>query len=977
MSKARVGLALLLLVSFGLRLVLAARGGQQYWPDEDRYISARNAVGHFFRSEWTDIARELLGNADHILFRWVGLPCALMEYFTGPSPALAAAYWSMFSVLIILLVWMLALRMQATEGEALLAAFLAACANSLFYYARHYFPYDASLLLLLIAYWIGLDRAAKSGIFISGVIVGLGFLTYNGHWQTGAAILGILVARERSGRVKAAVLAGIGLSISIAQAVLMSRLAGYDLIALWQKSAGTITQGDFGIGWRIVLEYFWHTEGLLCVMWGLAISVGLAWWWKWRDQALACWLWPSILIFVALVILSDLLPKFVVYGRLTRTLVPFFCLMTARVITMGAAKTAWFAPARWTVTGVAALSAFWHMAEPLRQEFPAQFEQRVIREIATRQLTQTGIYQVMNARHLWGVDLVRSLPPHDEVMRSAHPLQFRPYQYEGYSVAQREELKNGDPAMKLIRLKGMKLGLMPEDRREPHLGPLRMHVRFSQLSPGRSEPLITTGKAQKGDFLYVIYHDAGHIRIGHDHWGSGGSISEPIAIDYNQVHELLVSIGPLLPPDGHPDQQRYPGVAVLRQWLLVVLNGVTVFSAPASWFPSSPAEVVIGNNLIGGSSTQAFFSGVFAGVERIPTTELASRLPALAMEVVQRDPEWMAAKGPWRMKVDLRNTPVGRRQPLLTSRTEGGVEALVLEKSSPAAARIGYERLGAETLWSEVFPVQEPTANEVTLSFGSLFPPTESRVYQTNPGWSRMRQLTYAAWNGRTVLLRHVQPVQGRSGEAALARRVDQRLSLPPFFEGMVWDARPESPDLIVKRGVQLAEQIQSRGDLWQGYTGPIALRVRLPLVMPAETVTEPLLAAGVSGEGDFLYIRYGSDGLVRFGYDHWGASGPPESAPLKWEPGQEYQILVSAGFLLPPPAAPLYSHEPHWLAWRDRVIVVSEGRRVLDAKTKSHPTATSQVTLGVNFIGGSTTRSDFRGIIEVSRLAAPEEFLR
>src|SRR5882762_274928 len=83
---------LLLLVSLGLRVWLAATGGQGFWPDESRYGAARGAVSLFARGDSRAAWGTLIGTADHLFFKISGLPVAWWEFRHGQNPVLVAVY---------------------------------------------------------------------------------------------------------------------------------------------------------------------------------------------------------------------------------------------------------------------------------------------------------------------------------------------------------------------------------------------------------------------------------------------------------------------------------------------------------------------------------------------------------------------------------------------------------------------------------------------------------------------------------------------------------------------------------------------------------------------------------------------------------------------------------------------------------------------------------------------------------------------
>jgi len=149
-------------------------------------------------------------------------------------------------------------------------------------------------------------------------------------------------------------------------------------------------------------------------------------------------------------------------------------------------------------------------------------------------------------------------------------------------------------------------------------GSLKMKVRFPRNRWPQAEPLLSTGRNEAGDFVYVIYPDEAHIRIGFDHWFKGGPLTAPIPIDFDQDHELEISIGSLYPPAddivfaGVPTRQ----VAEVKRRVLVKLNGETVIDSVADSYEATPDQVIIGANRISGTSSGPRFSGQILSVER-------------------------------------------------------------------------------------------------------------------------------------------------------------------------------------------------------------------------------------------------------------------------------------------------------------------------------------------------------------------------
>jgi hypothetical protein len=114
---------------------------------------------------------------------------------------------------------------------------------------------------------------------------------------------------------------------------------------------------------------------------------------------------------------------------------------------------------------------------------------------------------------------------------------------------------------------------------------------------------LTTGVTGKGDGLYVKYVDGEHVCLGFDHWGVGGQVSPPIAVNYDAEQELVIGWGGLLASDD-------PRHARLR----VELNGAVVIDVAQVFHPATPDQRAVGLNPIGLSTAEAAFTGQILAV---------------------------------------------------------------------------------------------------------------------------------------------------------------------------------------------------------------------------------------------------------------------------------------------------------------------------------------------------------------------------
>jgi hypothetical protein len=74
----------------------------------------------------------------------------------------------------------------------------------------------------------------------------------------------------------------------------------------------------------------------------------------------------------------------------------------------------------------------------------------------------------------------------------------------------------------------------------------------------------------------------------------------------------------MLPPTEVSAFAHTPAVAALRGMAVIAVNGRVVLKAPASAHPSTPENITIGKNLIGGSTASSRFTGEVIAVKSEP-----------------------------------------------------------------------------------------------------------------------------------------------------------------------------------------------------------------------------------------------------------------------------------------------------------------------------------------------------------------------
>jgi hypothetical protein len=441
----------ILLISAVVRVILCLSGGQNYWPDERRDNPDRMLQG-LIDHDYTEAFSGLDDPHRPVFTALAVIPAAVSRMTGRDAPTVEALFFSMAAVISIWLVAALARELGADEVESLLAAGLLALSTSFLYWSRHVQSYDLAMMFALVALLVGIRRGSGVGrLYLCGVIGGLVVLTYPGYWSTVVAVASLCIMR-RSASLRddvanslvmiAGVLTLPGLAIAI------SRGSGGQMFERLATYSGTIVQGSFQEGWSLPFEYLWHTEHLLLVVWLASVLWALT-----RfdvSPRVGAGVFGALLIYALLVAFSVGLSRVVVYGRLTRQIVPFLCLVAAAAL-----SSLWHSPvtrvrvAAFAIVGILVIQAAVNFWQPLVQSFPADFiaRNRPDKTVAARY--QRFIW--VNAEHLYPGPEPVTLPPHYVTLAAArHPLEFLPYQYEGYTPERRAVLRSADIRMQLI-----------------------------------------------------------------------------------------------------------------------------------------------------------------------------------------------------------------------------------------------------------------------------------------------------------------------------------------------------------------------------------------------------------------------------------------------------------------------------------------------------------------------------------------------
>lgn len=136
----------------------------------------------------------------------------------------------------------------------------------------------------------------------------------------------------------------------------------------------------------------------------------------------------------------------------------------------------------------------------------------------------------------------------------------------------------------------------------PLPSPLELDLALAPGEGERSEPLITSGRREAGDFLFVRQLADGRIAFGYEAWGKPSQLSAPLTRPADSRWRLRVEM---------PALTNIRGVfATDSPRLRLSVNGVTVFDEPqVDCHERWPREIRFAENPIGGTACGATLHG--------------------------------------------------------------------------------------------------------------------------------------------------------------------------------------------------------------------------------------------------------------------------------------------------------------------------------------------------------------------------------
>ncbi len=296
-------------------------------------------------------------------------------------------------------------------------------------------------------------------------------------------------------------------------------------------------------------EYFWQAEGANVLILSAAVCVTV--WAAFSCRGVMGGIYAALITMVlyGLIVLgSDVYLRIAVAARHVRVLAPFCAWTIGAALAWVAARGRWGRGAAMATSALMVCVAAGNFLAPVTQVFPRDFDTAARSAILASRSAGVGL-QPLRIQNNWFLHnpAWNQPPPADArvLWSRPHPFAYIPYLFEGYDEARRAAYVQGDLSMRVLRFEGatpiqgypyaFRLSFVP--------GPL-------DVSTVGGQPIVSSGSTGAGDVIFLLSQPDNTARIGVDHWGHEGSVSEPFAFERGREHTLAGTspralVGPL------------------------------------------------------------------------------------------------------------------------------------------------------------------------------------------------------------------------------------------------------------------------------------------------------------------------------------------------------------------------------------------------------------------------------------------------
>jgi hypothetical protein len=322
--------------------------------------------------------------------------------------------------------------------------------------------------------------------------------------------------------------------------------------------------------------------------------------------------------------------------------------------------------------------------------------------------------------------------------------------------------------------------------------------------------------------------------------------------------------------------------------------------------------------------------------------------------------------GAFRINLTLPQNCAGVTEPVLACGHSDNGNIVFVTYEDATHIRIGVDGGKRGSLSSPIIPIDYGKGHQIDILHGSLYPAEDLANSKkiADKLTQEMRMQVRVRLDDQTIIdaqlpLPPISPANIRIGRISEGLAFSGRRS----FTGRILSWRRFWPGDLVHFGRD--------GNWRRGDFGCVNADVIFPPYLGQ--LPEPLATDGVSGSGDFIYVRYVDRTRVRIGFDHWGVRGF-EGPAFTVQPGALYHLQLSIGGLFPPRGDALLGNlsprEIDLLKLRVRVLL--NGTAQLDNVSECYDSPPIDVRIGLNQIGGSICGPAFTGQLRNLRRTWP-----
>jgi len=466
---------------------------------------------------------------------------------------------------------------------------------------------------------------------------------------------------------------------------------------------------------------------------------------------------------------------------------------------------------------------------------------------------------------------------------------------------------------------------------------LELQLPDEKNSKNFSEPIFETGIAgDQRDWLQIDYLNDDYARLAFFHAGLGMYRGQVFKIPPNRKITVEVECGSLLPPATHPIFRNWSPAEydAVRRGVFVRVDGKLVLRLSLQCYDATVDDLRIGRFNWPAGGMRGEFSGSVLNVSKFPM-----RRPVFVADGHER-------AEPLSLDLWFPVDKIGRVEPLISTGDKKLFDMVLCHYTGPGRMAFSLYHHGDEPILSPEVNYDPISPHTLQIWMGSLAEPNEINL---ESDYANKKDRFVLVMDGKVIIDRSQAFYSAHPGSLIFGRNDFITDLMDSKFSGYIDHVAGFDYSALPK------------GEYLRNY-GAVEMLVKFSSARKG--ASEPLVVSGVSGAGDFLYIRYLDNDRVVFGYDHWGVGGIVGDV-VSIDPSKPHRLRLSMGSLYPAnfDAGP----------WRQKVKIMLDDVVVLAGNFEAYPSDRKNIVVGENFIGGSSCGPKFSGrILELVRTSSP-----